>query len=177
MKTISEKYLSEQKRLHELYNNYGTASISHAPNIIEILKNNNLKSICDYGAGKMNLKKAMHENGYKNFEYFPYDPVFPEYGKPSMSELVCCIDVMEHIEEEFIENVLNEIRDITINLAYFSIATTPAKKILSDGRNAHITLKPERWWLIKLCSRFDIKVLQQTRNGFIVICKKIEQYF
>ena len=173
MKTISEKYLIEQKRLHQLYN-YGTASISHAPNVIEILKNNGLKSICDYGAGKMNLKKAIYENGYKNFEYFPYDPVFPEYGRPSTAELICCIDVMEHIEEEFVENVLDEIQSITLNLVYFAIATSPAKKILSDGRNVHITLKPERWWLKKLCTRFDIKVLQQIIGGFIVICKKIE---
>jgi len=33
---ISNNYLEEQKRLHELYN-YGTASIFHAPNIKKIL--------------------------------------------------------------------------------------------------------------------------------------------
>ena len=173
MNTISTEYLSEQKRLHEIYN-YGTASIHHAPNVIKILKQNNLKSICDYGAGQMNLKKTLDKNGFKNYDYFPYDPVFPEYGPPKKADLICCIDVMEHVEEEYVDNVLDEIQKITLNLVYFSIAQAPAGKTLSDGRNAHITLKPERWWLTKLCPRFDIKLLQQFGNdAFLLICKKI----
>jgi len=54
MNTISQEYLSEQKRLHEM-DNYGTASISHAPFVIQILKEKNLTSICDYGAGMRTL--------------------------------------------------------------------------------------------------------------------------
>jgi len=172
MNTISHEYLSEQKRLHEM-DNYGTASISHAPFIIQILKEKNLTSICDYGAGKMNLKKTIDEKGYENYEYFPYDPVFPEYGPPKKADLICCIDVMEHVEEEYVDNVLDEIQNITLKFVYLTIATKPANKKLSDGRNAHITLKPERWWLTKLCPRFDIKLLQQAGDGFLVICKKI----
>ena len=65
---------------------------------------------------------------------------------------------------EVINNVKDQIKELSAGL--------PTKK-LSDGRNAHITLKPERWWLAKLCPRFDIKLLQQAGDGFLVICKKI----
>ena len=58
MNTISQEYLSEQKRLHEM-DNYGTASISHAPFVIQILKEKVL--VESYGCnllhiGPMNVK-------------------------------------------------------------------------------------------------------------------------
>ena len=169
---ISEEYLSTQIELHKK-TNYGTASISHAPNIKEILEQTGFKSLSDYGAGKKNLQKALLEIGYQEFEYFPYDPVFPEYGKPKSAQLVCCIDVMEHVEEVYLEDILDELKSLTLNLCYFSIATIPAKKILKNGKNAHLIQRPARWWLPKLCERFDIQYLKLTKGGFIVLCKSL----
>ena len=172
-KKISEKYLKEQIKLHE-NTNYGIASLSHAPTIKNLMAEAKLKSLSDYGAGKKNLQKGLTELGFIEFEYFPYDPVFPEYGLPKKADLVCCIDVMEHLEEEFLDDILDEICEITLKFCYFSIATVPAKKVLSDGRNAHIIQKPSRWWVPKLCKLFNIEFLKNTKSGFIVICKPIE---
>jgi hypothetical protein len=105
-KTISEEYLNLQKDLH-LRSDYGTASLGIAPEVKQIFEKNNCTSISDYGAGKCNLQKKLIQLGLKDFNYFPYDPVFPEYGFPKKADLVCCIDVLEHIEESFIENVIN----------------------------------------------------------------------
>mgnify|MGYP001438446737 CR=1 FL=1 len=173
MRKISDQYLQEQKRLHDINDNYGRASLSHAQTIKNLLSTTKFKTLSDYGAGKKNLQKGLLELGLNDIDYFPYDPVFPEYGSPKPAELVCCIDVMEHLEEEFLEEILDEIRSITINLCYFSIATIPAKKTLSDGRNAHILLKPSRWWLPKLCEIFNIEFLKNTKSGFIVLCKSL----
>ena len=128
---------------------------------IKIFEENKLTSISDYGAGKCNLQKKLIQLGLKDFDYFPYDPVFPEYGSPKKANLVCCIDVLEHIEESFIENVINELRNITDKLAYFTIALKPAGKILKDGRNAHILLKPEDWWLNLIKSKFNFKEINK----------------
>ena len=155
-KTISEEYLNLQKDLH-LRSDYGTASLGIAPEVKKIFEENKLTSISDYGAGKCNLQKKLIQLGLKDFDYFPYDPVFPEYGSPKKADLVCCIDVLEHIEESFIENVINELRNITDKLAYFTIALKPAGKILKDGRNAHILLKSEDWWLNLIKSKFNFK--------------------
>ena len=173
MDKISEDYLEEQKRLHTNIN-YGTASLQHVTTIKNLLINTNLKTISDYGAGKKNLQKGLLNSGFTEFNYFAYDPAFPEYGQPVAADLVCCIDVMEHIEDEFLEAVLDEIKSITLQLCYFSIGTLPAQKKLSDGRNAHLIQKPTRWWLPKLCDRFHIEYVKAHSDNFIVLCKSIK---
>ena len=171
-KKISDQYLEQQKKLHE-NEKYGIASLGHAQSIKNLMVEGNFKTLSDYGAGKKNLHKGLIQLGLADFEYYPYDPVFPEYGLPKKAELVCCIDVMEHVEEDFLDDILNEICALTLRYCYFSIATVPAKKVLSDGRNAHIIQKPSRWWLLKLCKLFNIEFLKNTKSGFIVLCKSI----
>ena len=170
LKTISQEYLQTQKQLHQ-NPNYGVASLLMAPVVKKIFEDSNLKSISDYGAGKKNLEKKLLELGLKNFDYYPYDPVFPEYGPPKKADIVCCIDVLEHIEEEYLTNVLDELKKITMKLGFFTIATKPAGKFLKDGRNAHLIQKPASWWLPMMCSRFDIEFLQNIPLGFLLIVK------
>ena len=105
---------------------------------------------------------------------FPYDPVFPEYGEAKEADLVCCIDVLEHIEYEYVNNTLKKLSEITKKIGFYSIHLGPANKILSDGRNAHIIQKPARWWLPKLCERFDIEHFKASSNNFIVLCKSLK---
>ena len=170
MKKISAKYLELQIELHK-NPNYGVASIGIAPDIKEFFKAAKFKSISDYGAGKKNLFHALTKIGLKDFEYYAYDPVFPEYGPPKSGDLVCCIDVLEHIEEEYLENVLDDLKNITDKIGFFTIATGPAEKILADGRNAHLIQRPSNWWLVKMCERFEIEHLQKNSGGFLIIVK------
>ena len=155
MKTITNEYLELQKQLH-LNPNYGEASLSFAPIVAEIIKKVNIKSLSDYCAGKKNLLLGINNNGIKDIKYFPYDPAFPEYGGPVASQLVCCIDVLEHIEPELIDNVIQDLAGIVTNLGFFSIHMGPAKKILADGRNAHLIQNPSSWWLAKIVKHFEI---------------------
>lgn len=168
--TISAEYLALQKQLHN-NPNYGVASIGYAPLVKQILEISQARSLSDYGAGKQNLRKALHDLGKSNFDYFPYDPAFPEYGAPHPAELVCCIDVLEHIEPDFVRAVLIDLRAITKKIGFFSIATGPAAKILADGRNAHLIQKPSSWWLPKLCEHFEIARLERDQHGFWVIAE------
>tara|TARA_B100002019_G_scaffold290722_1_gene309074 strand:- start:7036 stop:7569 length:534 start_codon:yes stop_codon:yes gene_type:complete len=169
VQTISKDYLEEQINLHK-NKNYGSASLLHVPVIIKILNETGITSISDYGAGKKRLLEGITNSGFKNkIEYFPYDPAFPEYGDPRPAELVTVIDVMEHIEPEYLNTVLDNIKNITQKLCYFSISTSPAKKELSDGRNAHLLQHPPRWWLPKICARFEIQFMQKNSKGFVVL--------
>jgi hypothetical protein len=170
LKTISQEYLEIQKQLHE-NPKYGVASLAMAPFVKKIFEDSNFISISDYGAGKKNLEKKLLELGLKNFDYYPYDPVFPEYGPPKKADIVCCIDVLEHIEEEYLTNVLDELKKITMKLGFFTIATKQAGKFLKDGRNAHLIQKPASWWLPMMCSRFEIEFLQNIPLGFLLIVK------
>ena len=168
MDKISSKYLELQKKLHE-NPDYGVASIGVAPLVKDFFEAGKFKSIFDYGAGKQNLYHALTSLGLKNFEYSAYDPVFPEYGPPKPADLICCIDVLEHIEEEFLENVLEELQNITVKIGLFTIATEPAKKCLADGRNAHLIQESSNWWLVKLCQYFMVEHFQRQPGGFLVL--------
>lgn len=162
---ISEDYLAEQTRLHE-NPNYGVASISFAPLVKQVMEQVGVSEISDYGAGKQNLRKALNDLGVRNFKYFPYDPVFPDYGLPTPAQLSCCIDVLEHVEEHCLPAILADLKAITKRVGFFTIHTGPAAKTLSDGRNAHILQRPSSWWLPRLCEHFEIVQLAPAPGGF-----------
>jgi len=170
MTIISKEYLELQQKLHE-NKNYGTASIKQAPLVKQIFEKNNFMSISDYGAGKKNLQKALFNIGLKDFKYLPFDPAFPEYGNPEPADLVCCIDVLEHIEPEYLDNVMADLKNIIINAGFFTIATIPARKTLADGSNAHLIIKPTNWWLSLFLPIFYIEHLQQTETGFLILVR------
>ena len=52
----------------------------------------------------------------------------------------------------------------------------PAFKTLPDGRNAHLTVRPIKWWMERLFDRFDVQTMTRIHNerlgadtGFMVI--------
>jgi hypothetical protein len=170
--TISEEYRSEQKRLHD-NPRYGVASLAFAPVVKSLLRLGRCSSISDYGAGKCKLKHALGLKDGGRTSYLPYDPAFPEYGSAREADLVTCIDVLEHIEPDALEAVLAELSRITRRLAFLTVHTGPAKKILSDGRNAHLIQESPGWWLHRFEPFFDVLHVQQVRKGFFVIaCPK-----
>ncbi len=168
MATISQEYLDQQKILHA-NPSYGVASESYAPIVFKIIKTFGLKTISDYGAGKKRLHASLLSMGASLNGYFPYDPAFPEYGPPQPADLVCCIDVLEHIEVQYLDSVLDQISDNAKNIAFLTVHTGPAVKKLQDGRNAHIIQAPSSWWLEKLVQRFEILQLQSSKSSFWVI--------
>lgn len=166
--TISDSYLLEQLTLHG-NKRYGVASLAFAPLVSKLLKISNCSSLSDYGAGKCNLKVALGLRDGGPVAYQPYDPAFPDYGAPRPADLVTCIDVLEHIEPDLLDNVLDELSSITRRLVFLTVHTRPAKKLLSDGRNAHLIQEPPSWWVDRLTSRFEILHLQAVPKGFFVI--------
>ena len=175
--TISADYLEQQRKLHE-NPNYGVASLSFAPIVADVMRQTGCKSLSDYGAGKKRLLEGLRQSGLEPTPYLPYDPVFPEYGEPRPADLVCCIDVLEHIEPDLVDNVILELARVTTNLGFFSIHMGPAGKTLSDGRNAHLIQKPSSWWLKKLTDHFEILHLQSHKmmgeGIWLIVTKKSE---
>lgn len=169
---ISDAYRAEQQKLHE-NPKYGVASLSFAPVVRALLRLGKCTSLSDYGAGKCNLKKALGLRDGDKVRYQPYDPAFPEYGSPQPADLVTCIDVLEHIEPKLLDAVVADIASISRKLVFLTVHTGPAKKVLSDGRNAHLIQESTSWWLGQFEPHFDILHVQQVRKGFFVIaCPK-----
>ncbi len=172
MKTYSSEYKSMQQKLHEKNQHYGRASLFVADKVAALIRLNNFRSLSDYGAGKMRLRSALRKYGIRELNYQPYDIAYPDYGEPKSAELVTCIDVLEHIEPEYLEQVLIKLQEITEICIFISVHTVPAKKILDDGRNAHLILKAPDWWIKKIQNYFDIKYMNTSRGGVEFICTK-----
>ena len=168
-KVISEEYLLQQQELHK-NPHYGEASLTFAPIVLQLMKGCGARSLSDYGAGKRNLQRALASQGLQ-FEYYPYDPAFPEYGEPKPADLVTCIDVLEHIEPEHLQNVVLELRGLVRKIGFFTIHTKPAIKVLPDGRNAHLIQRPSSWWLPLLCEHFEVVHLESDAGGFWLVVK------
>jgi hypothetical protein len=149
---ITEPYRRLQQELHENLR-YGAACMKFAPTINRLIREYQPKTILDYGAGKRLLRTAILL-GPKLSEY---DPGIPEIAEPpsGLFDMVCCIDVLEHIEPECLESVIADISDRTGRFAFLTIHTGPAGKFLSDGRNAHLIQKPLSWWQGRLEPYFD----------------------
>lgn len=169
--TISETYRDMQRELH-LNPRYGIASLAYARLVRDLFQRTGAKSISDYGAGKCNLRKGLEKEGLTGFDYYPYDPAFPEYGPPRAGDLSCCIDVLEHIEPEYLDAVLRDLTRITPKFGFFTVASGPATKILSDGRNAHLIQQPRDWWLARFEALFTVaQASNQTPHGFWIIVR------
>jgi hypothetical protein len=78
-----------------------------------------------------------------------YDPAIESFSQlPSPADLVICWDVLEHVEPNCLDSVLAHIKSLAIKSVYLVIATrADSSKLLPDGRNPHLIVKPAQWWI------------------------------
>jgi hypothetical protein len=167
---ISDEYRAMQKHLHDS-TIYGVVGREFAPEVARIMAQVGAEELLDYGAGsRLSLKRGLDELGVKGYEYRPYEPAVPEYaGEPAPSSFVCCIDVLEHIEPELLDNVLDDLKRVTRGVGFYTIHSGPANKTLPDGRNAHLIQEGPQWWLPKIMERWELQSFQRRKNGFAVL--------
>jgi 2-polyprenyl-3-methyl-5-hydroxy-6-metoxy-1,4-benzoquinol methylase len=164
---ISQKYKELNEELHARNPRYGRSGSKYAENIIAICEQFSTKDLLDYGCGKSTLAENLP------FNIKQYDPAIEKYSKlPEPSDVVVCTDVMEHIEPEFLDDVLNHIKELTKKACFMVISTIPAKKTLSDGRNAHISLHDKVWWIDKLNQYFDINNVVEAGGDIYVLLER-----
>lgn len=165
---ISESYKEEQRKLHQQREDYGVASLSYAPLVSQIIDTYKVSELLDYGCGKARLKDALITE--RNISYIGYDPAISTIDSlPSPAEMVTCIDVLEHIEPSLLNAVLDDLKRVTLKVAFITIHTGAAVKTLSDGRNAHLIQQNYQWWLPKIWKRFHMIKYEKTKGGFYLI--------
>jgi hypothetical protein len=164
---ISSEYVRQQEELHK-NPEYGIASIAAASTVSKVCNMYGVEELLDYGAGKGRLAKHLQVDHPMRIQM--YDPAIPKWSeKPDPAEMVACIDVLEHIEPELLENVLDDLKRVTKRIGFFTVSCVPAEKTLSDGRNAHLIQAPCEWWLPKFMERFELHIFQRTVDGFFVL--------
>jgi len=169
------EYEALQRQLHEDAS-YGTSGHKHAGRIVQLAKQIGTRDILDYGRGKGTLAKSMP------FKINEYDPFVPGYdAEPEPADLVVCSDVLEHIEPQCVESVLGHLHGLTKKALFVDVACRPAKKVLADGRNAHLIQWEPHKWLLELMDYgladalavvFKPAFFQTYEGGFIAVMTK-----
>lgn len=172
---ITEEYRQQQAYLHA-NTTYGVVGGEYAADVVRVMKQMQADALLDYGSGsRLSLLHGLRGLGVADIDYRPYDPAVPEYAAdPEPCELVCCLDVLEHIEPELLDNVLDDLQRLTLSVGLFSIHSRPAFKTLPDGRNAHLIQEGAAWWLPKLLERFELQSFQRRKGGFVVIVTRLD---
>lgn len=166
---ITPEYASLQRQLHAT-GTYGGVAVTYAPLVTSMIDRLEVTHLLDYGCGsQMALGNNIKPKGALTYQ--AYDPGVEELASdPIPAQMVTCIDVLEHIEPDLLDNVLDHIASLTELVAFLTVHTGPAKKVLADGRNAHLIQEPMEWWLPQIWTRFDVRTVQKMSDkAFYVI--------
>jgi 2-polyprenyl-3-methyl-5-hydroxy-6-metoxy-1,4-benzoquinol methylase len=161
---ISESYRRYNRQLHESTAAYGTSSGKWVETVRALCARANAASVLDYGCGKGLLKASLGDIVRE------YDPAIPgKSDAPEPADVVACTDVLEHIEPECLDDVLDDLCRVTRRVGLLVVSTSPARKTLPDGRNAHLVVQPSRWWLPRIMDRFDLARFEAIQDEFAAV--------
>lgn len=140
--------------------------------IVKLARQTHSQTLLDYGCGKglhfINAKMGEQDKDRLTdigCTISGYDPACPSFDvlPQIMFDGVTVLDVMEHVPEEDVPWVLEEIFGFARKFVFFLVTTVLARKRFQDGRNVHVTIKPELWWRDKIkeakrAARSQVKV-------------------
>jgi 2-polyprenyl-3-methyl-5-hydroxy-6-metoxy-1,4-benzoquinol methylase len=172
MTLVTDYYRSVLEKEHSI-SQWGVASVYYAPRIFDILSKYNLNELLDYGSGVGNLEKVLKKLN-PNIVVHKYEPGIPQWStSPKPCKMVACIDVIEHVEPDCLNNVLDDLERVIEKYAFISISTVPATRVLNNGWNAHICLKKAEEWKEIFEKRF--RILASSMSEYYIdleLCKK-----
>lgn len=157
-------YIDQYKQLHKTQK-YGTSSgrqlLAPVQNLINKITP---QSVLDYGCGQSDLYKLIR--GVPHI--VRYDPAIAGIDTLPEGEfdLVLSTDVMEHIPEDTVDEVLEDLHRLG-KTVYIVISCIEAYAKLPNGENAHTTIKPQEWWENKLKEHWNNRNVNLKRAGYI----------
>jgi hypothetical protein len=133
---FTTEYINLLIELRDKKPNWGHTAYRYENEVREVLELSESTSVLDFGFPE-----------YVRYE--GYDPAVKGFEKMPVGQFdtVACIDVMEHVEEEFAVECLRAIYQKADKAVFYVISCVPAQGKLPDGQNAHITLKRPKEWL------------------------------
>jgi len=171
---VSEEYRKTLENTHKRTNySWGQTATFYAKGLLTYMLQSNFKEVLDYGSAHGGFRKSLNNTNIKVTEY---DPGYPDKANNNIpKKFLICIDVLEHVEPSLIDDVLEDIQRCALEKAFLTIACYPARQILSDGRNAHLIVKPPTWWKEKILKLFDIESEDFAQGTLVVFVKPKEK--
>ena len=154
---ITPEYQKELFDLHtkELWGNTGGKYVGDS--VVKILEANpEIKTILDYGCGAATLKKFVEDRGITDKQWTLYDPAVKIYDKEPTGkfDLVISTDVLEHVEEIMLNNVIRNLQSLTGKFLLSEIACYLCNCKFENGpyvgQDMHISLKAPDGWRLRL---------------------------
>lgn len=128
----------------------GMTVVGYAEPIARLVRDTGAQYLLDYGSGfgEAWRELKLHQQwGVQRVEC--YDPAVYRFEKkpPGPFDGVMCVDVLEHLREQHVANVVAELFDYATKFIWASVCCRAAKKTFSDGKtNLHVTVQPYDWW-------------------------------
>ena len=148
--------------MHDKGNFTGSSlKYSYAPSIKALVEKTNSKTVLDFGCGKAQAYKSdnpiNNHFGIKLENMSFYDIGVEEYQvlPEKMFDGLISTDVLEHVPEELIDSTLETMFSKCSKFAFLVIHCGLAVKVLPNGQNAHVTIKPPSWWNNKLSRHYN----------------------
>lgn len=142
------------RELHQDSDRYPGDSLrdEYINDISSLIRYSKSSSVLDYGCGKAGKHISGITSKQWNTKVHLYDPFVEQFSRLPTKPIdgVISTDVLEHVPEEEIDGVLRQVFGLANKFLFHSIAQYRAKTILSNGENAHCTVKPISWWERKL---------------------------
>lgn len=144
MAIIDERLIAQYRELYER-KCYGQTAQELALEVQCCLLDLKPKVILEYGSGHSKLVDRL-EIGESRWVH--YDPAIPAISSVPIrsADLIINTDVMEHIPEHDVDDVLAHHRELS-PFVFFHITTRAASKVLPNGENAHCTVWTPAAWL------------------------------
>lgn len=149
---ISEEHRTAEYRKHITDPEYGGEAIQYSGQISTIINNMQFDEVLDYGSGKGELARSLTLD--HPVKVHLYDPAIPAIAEsPDPREMVVCVEVLNHVEPDFVDSVLDDIKRVTKNLIFIAMKED----------------KPLEFWLPKIMERFKIQSLVRSNIDFYII--------
>ena len=190
--------IDSYKVLHQEEGKFkGISLVPLVPTLMSLVKENNCKTLLDYGCGKaipydkdrckeVDLRHPIQKLcNLKSFDL--YDPAYEKYATlpDKKYDIVVCTDVLEHIAEQDIDYVLTEILSRSKKIVFLNISCQPALKHFKEGKfkgkNVHISVFDPSWWGHKIgniwnkFNHLKVYTLCETKEGTHATCIKKEK--
>lgn len=159
----------KQQELLEFYaemarDGYRTADeryVEHAYNDMEVVAfrdivktlfdEHGIRSILDYGCGGSDYDRPGFHQQMTAREYFGLQEVrrfepARQIDERGRADAVLCFDVLEHVFIADVPGVIRELFTFAGKLLVVNVACFPARALLPNGENAHITVRHPLWW-------------------------------
>jgi hypothetical protein len=168
--TISKPYQHMLTKYHEKCAEYGAHGHEQASLVQKLAISTSACSVLDYGCGKGTLAPKL------SMPIWEYDPAIP--GKtdgPRPADLVLCLDVLQSVEPDYLEEVLVDLARCVKKVGFFTITQHLSSLTLPDGRNANLILKSEDWWRGKLAAHFVLverSIIKKGLHLFVTVASK-----